>query len=382
METRANHVLIGAFVLVSLLASLAFVVWKSDVTGSGDRRGFVILFDGSVRGLNPASDVLFNGLRVGKVRALRIWPQDSRKVEVMIWIKPDTPVRANSQASIVQTGLTAMSAVQISPGTADVALVEGALAYPYSAIAADPGTASASLLEAAPELVSNANAAFQRLNAIIADNQVSIRATVTSVERFATVLDASREDVAAIVRNTRVLSDQLSADWSQARELIASTNAAVARFDALVARNEKAIDQTLTNSALVSSTLASKSEDMAATLTNLRVLSEQLQQVSGKLDLTLDAASGLLKGTDTASLAGEMRSTVASFRELAGRLDRDLTGADGLTNQTKRSLKEFERFMREGAKAAGSMDRTLETIERNPQSLLFGGKKVPDYIPQ
>jgi phospholipid/cholesterol/gamma-HCH transport system substrate-binding protein len=386
METRANHVLIGAFLLASIFAVLGFIAWKSDVTGSGDRQAYVVLLDGPVRGLSTASDVLFNGLRVGKVRALRIWPDDSRKVEAVLWVKPGTPVRTNSTASIVQTGLTALAAVQISPGTPDTALVPGTLEAPFPTIPADPGTRNANLLEAAPELVSNANAAFQRINTLLADNQDSIRNTVSGLEKFATALEASREDFTALVKNARNVSEDLKGELrtglAQVRQLAETSNAAVARIDALIARNEAAFDKTLANTAAVSETLASKREDIAATISNVKQLSEQVQRVSAKLETTLDQASTMLNGSDNKALFTEVRQTVESFRDLAQKLDTSLTGADGLTNQAKRSLKEFNQFMREGSRAAGSADRTLDTITRNPQSLLFGGKKVPDYTPQ
>jgi phospholipid/cholesterol/gamma-HCH transport system substrate-binding protein len=377
METRANHVMIGLFVLVGMLAALAFVVWKSDAS-SGDRRAFVVLFDGPVRGLGASSDVLFNGLDVGKVRSLRISPTDSRKVEALVWLEPGTPVRTNSHASIVQTGLTGLAAVQISPGTPDAAMVEGAKSAPFPRIDADPATASGSLLEAMPELVANANAAFQRVNTLVADNQDAIRATVTSVERFAKVLDDKRTDIASIIDNAKTFSDA----GNDMKKLLATADAAIARIDGLVARSGPALTSTLDNAALVSATLAERRDDIAATLVQARALSETVQGLSKKLERTLDEASGLMSGTDNRSLAVEIKTTVASFRTLAENLERSLNGADGLTGQGKRSLAAFERFMREGAKAAATADRTMDGFERDPQKLLFGGKKVPEYVPQ
>ena len=38
-------------------------------------------------------------------------------------------------------------------------------------------------------------------------------------------------------------------------------------------------------------------------------------------------------------------------------------------------------FMRDGRRAARSLDRVLTKIEQNPQSLIFGGSSVPEYNP-
>jgi phospholipid/cholesterol/gamma-HCH transport system substrate-binding protein len=37
--------------------------------------------------------------------------------------------------------------------------------------------------------------------------------------------------------------------------------------------------------------------------------------------------------------------------------------------------------MRDGRRAARSLDRVLEQIEKNPQSFLFGGSTIPEYTP-
>ncbi len=54
METRANHILIGVFVLGLLGLMLGFIYWmKSDASGSAGKSYYVV-FDGSVQGLsNP-----------------------------------------------------------------------------------------------------------------------------------------------------------------------------------------------------------------------------------------------------------------------------------------------------------------------------------------
>jgi phospholipid/cholesterol/gamma-HCH transport system substrate-binding protein len=279
METRANHVLIGAFVLLALAGMLGFAVWKSDLANTPDRRSYSILFEGPVRGLSTASDVLFNGLKVGKIKRVRIAPEDSRLVEVVVWVLPDTPVRANSKASIGQSGLAALATVQISPGTPDAALVPGTITAPFPYIPADRGLGATSLLEAAPQALSNANSAFERLNTILADNQQSIRASVKSVEDFAKVLQDNREDVANLIHNARTVSE----DMTKLRGLMEQASATLGRIDGVIARTEGPLTATLKNAEAVSGALAERKDDLATTIANARELSEQFKQVTAKL---------------------------------------------------------------------------------------------------
>ena len=70
MEIRARYTLIGAFTLAVILGVFAFVYWLHNAGGLGDRAISRLVF-GPVSGLLPGSPVLFNGIRVGEVTALR-----------------------------------------------------------------------------------------------------------------------------------------------------------------------------------------------------------------------------------------------------------------------------------------------------------------------
>ena len=67
METKANYLVIGAFVLAVLAAGFGFVYWMQSF-GSGGEKRYQIVFEGGVSGISTASNVLFNGIRVGKVQ--------------------------------------------------------------------------------------------------------------------------------------------------------------------------------------------------------------------------------------------------------------------------------------------------------------------------
>ena len=77
METKANHLLIGGFVLGILVLGFGFVYWMQNLSG-GRSTSYAIVFQGSVAGLTTASQVLFNGVKVGQVTSLAIEEVDSR----------------------------------------------------------------------------------------------------------------------------------------------------------------------------------------------------------------------------------------------------------------------------------------------------------------
>lgn len=312
METKANHLMIGGFVLAVLLSGFGFVYWMQGF-GSGGEKRYDIVFQGGVSGISTASNVLFNGIRVGKVQGMRLDPEDARLVRVRISISGNTPVRTNSRARIESQGLTGGSAIQVTPGTPDTPLLVARNDDEVPVIKADRAS-SQSLFDAAPEVMGNANALLVRLNDVIADNQDSIRTTITNVESFTGMLNERKDDIDAVIRDAKALS-------------------------------------------------------------------EQIKRVADKIEKSVDNFSQYMTD-DGESFLAQAQEAAASFKQLAEKLDKSLgDSADGMTRFAKDGLKEFELFMREGRRAARSLDRVLEQIESNPQSFLFGGKNVPEYTP-
>ena len=138
METKANYLMIGGFVLGVLALAFIFVFWMSNFAGGGKR--YYIVFDSSVAGLTTGSSVGFNGIKVGEVQSFALDPEDARKVQVLVSVRDDTPVRENSHASFQSMGLTGGSGIQITPGTPDSPFLVATAEIPIPVIKADPGS--------------------------------------------------------------------------------------------------------------------------------------------------------------------------------------------------------------------------------------------------
>jgi phospholipid/cholesterol/gamma-HCH transport system substrate-binding protein len=310
METKANHLVIGGFVLLMVGAAFAFVYWIENFMGGGSSRQYYVVFNGSVQGLAEAGSVLFNGLRVGSVKKLAIMPEDTRKIRALIAVSADTPVRENSRARISQQGLAGWVALEITPGSPDSPMLSAKPGEPLPVITADLGGSGGGLMSAVPEALGNANALFARLNEIVADNEDLVHRTAKNVASFTAMLDQNKDDIAGVIKDAHTLSS---------------------RFNALADKLEGAVD----------------------------------------------------KVTDgDNSIVSQGQQAVTSFRKLADKLDKSLGDqADGLTQQARRSMREFENFMRDGRRMADSLDRVLQKVENNPSSLIFGGSQVPEYKP-
>ena len=200
METKANYLMIGGFVLGVLTLAFMFVFWMSNFAGGGKR--YFIIFEGSVAGLTTGSSVGPNGIKVGEVQSMALDPEDARKVQVLIGVDDATPVRENSRANIQSMGLTGGSGVQISPGSPESPFLVATDDNPIPVIKADRALGQG-LFDAAPAVMNNANTLLSKLNDVVDENQSSIHTTVTNVEAFTTMMNERKEDISAAIQDLR-----------------------------------------------------------------------------------------------------------------------------------------------------------------------------------
>jgi phospholipid/cholesterol/gamma-HCH transport system substrate-binding protein len=185
METRAPYALIGAFVLVVIAAVFGFVYWLNNTGGLGQRALFQVRFESSVSGLLTGAAVLFNGIRVGEVTALRLSAEDPRQVTATIAVAPSTPIRADTQVGLEFQGLTGVPVIALQGGSA------GAPAAPGFVLVADPSSGQ-SMTQAARQ-------ALMRVDTVLAENAAPLHETIANINTFAGALARNSEKVDGII---------------------------------------------------------------------------------------------------------------------------------------------------------------------------------------
>ena len=197
METKANYLMIGGFVLGALVFAFIFIFWITNFAGGGKR--YLIVFEGSVAGLTSGSSVSFNGIKIGEVQTFALDPTDGRKVQIVIGVRDDLPVREDSRASIKSLGLTGGKGVEITPGTPDSPLLVATDEDPIPTIQAARG-GSGGLFDAAPAALNSANAFIQHLDDVVAKNEEAINSTMTNMSEFTTMLNQQDEEISQTIK--------------------------------------------------------------------------------------------------------------------------------------------------------------------------------------
>ena len=100
METRAHHVIIGAFAIGVFMLALGFVLWLSKSSIDREFAYYDIIFNEAVTGLGKGGTVQYNGIKIGEVAQLSLAKDDPRKVIARIRIDADTPIKMDTRAKL------------------------------------------------------------------------------------------------------------------------------------------------------------------------------------------------------------------------------------------------------------------------------------------
>ncbi|MFV0299127.1 MAG: MlaD family protein [Hyphomicrobiaceae bacterium] len=297
METRANTLIVGIFALALLGGALLFARWTVDQGMGGGGTTHRVLFTGSVAGLSPGANVLFNGIKVGAVETISIYPKDTRKVEVALHLKPGVPVRSSSQASITQVGITGLSAIQISAGEPNTPLLPEANGGAPIDIAAKPQLPG-SIMDAMPEILNNVNSLFVRLNQLVDSNEKVLSKSMESMRDFTDVLAKNKDAIGGTLANMH--------------EITESFRTSAARLDAMMAKIDKSM-LSGDSSVVIQATKAMKA---------LRETAEKLDKaVGGNAEQLATVARRSLQEFEL--LARDGRRTAQSIDRLVVRFERD-----------------------------------------------------------
>jgi phospholipid/cholesterol/gamma-HCH transport system substrate-binding protein len=173
MSTEAK---VGAFVL-SCVAVLAFTVIYLLNAQFG---GGTVQYETYLRyagGLEPGASVLFGGINVGRVTAVRPWAKDPTRIEILLEVKNDTPLNEKSIAKLGFVSVMNSAALSITTGSNEAKRLS-----PGSTIASQE---AASLDEIAGKLATVADSA----NALITQAQGELDGISGNVNHLLANLD-------------------------------------------------------------------------------------------------------------------------------------------------------------------------------------------------
>ena len=307
METRANHIWVGAVTLVLLAALAAFIIWLARL-GEGTQDEYDIFFKQSVSGLANGSQVSYSGVPVGQVSQIRLWEKDPEFVRVRIKVGEDVPILVGTTATI-QGSFTGVSTI----------LLEGARS------GAPPITCeTTSCTEGVPEIPTKPGG----LGELLSNAPLLLERLATLTERLTQLLsDRNQASIAGILDNTNQMTEDLSTATPELRGTLVElqgtlreAQGALGEFENVVGSTDRIINQEGANLAVeLRKTLGSASqaaESLSATLEDARPATRQLNEE------TLPAAQATLE---------DLRRTSQALRRVTEDIEQD--GLTSLVSQ-------------------------------------------------
>ena len=298
---------IGMIFVISSIAFVGGLMYLQEMTFRKSNYTFIVLFD-NVQGLHVGDQVDMLGKKIGKVSKSRIMGQKIA-VELSIDNSFAFSIPVDSKIEVKSEGLIGSKFISITPGfnTKDFILpdetVEGLREFDFSEIT--PGIVP---------LTQDLSAFARRLKATLGEEEKDkIQLTFKNIESLTAGLDTF------IKNNRNFVTDT---DRKNFQDFIKNLNGAVKDLKYGINKEIGKIDGMLDDLKQVTD----KSDDLSATISELRTSSESFSSITQKLDLILtkmesgEGTFGKLINNDTLhesmnSLINDVRTLVKDFKD-------------------------------------------------------------------
>lgn len=305
METRANYGLIGAFVMMAMVALVLFAVWISKVQFSKEYAIFDVVFEGAVNGLSEGGEVRFNGIKVGEVTNLGLDSTDPNNVIARIRVDSNTPVKSDSRAELGLLGITGMTFIQIKAGSPDEPLLSKGV-RPYPPRIKTDKTQLEQIFSEGEGLITTGTDTLNRVNTLFRPENVDRISNILANIEELTAMTSGEKGLAADARRAIRAMEGAGAAMNEAAVAV---DAASVQFDANVAMMTK----------------------------DTMLLLEDMQGVVKTADKTIVSVEGVITdelAPDAQEVMNELSTTLQDVQLLMQRLD-------GVVAELERDPREF-----------------------------------------
>jgi phospholipid/cholesterol/gamma-HCH transport system substrate-binding protein len=230
METKANYVAVGVFVLACVIGLVVTILWLAGIQYSQEFAYYQSYFKGPVTGLGKGTVTRYNGIEVGRITDLEFDPNDPQLVIVTMQLQPNLNIREDSVASIDSQGLTGGSFVEITGGTAASPLLVTREGQRYPVIHTKPST-FAQLQQSAPEVIAKLNVAASRLNDLLNDdNRRALAHVLANLDETTRVIARRSADIDATIANANKVMANLNDATSSLRPALNHVDLTVQKY--------------------------------------------------------------------------------------------------------------------------------------------------------
>jgi phospholipid/cholesterol/gamma-HCH transport system substrate-binding protein len=214
--------------------------------------------------------VRFNGIKVGEVDSLRIDPDNTNRVIARIRVSNDVPVKTDSAAQLEPIGLTGVTLIQLSAGSADAQLLRPGFGGPPPRIRGR-GSQIDILFERSEDIALRASEAMAAVRDLLTDENIQ---RVTQILNNLDTVSSQLADRRSVITRSgeaageiTTLARQMQHDLSQLDQVVANLNQATARANGETLPEVTQAAEEIRNAAASINRVASNLEENPSILT-------------------------------------------------------------------------------------------------------------------
>jgi phospholipid/cholesterol/gamma-HCH transport system substrate-binding protein len=295
METRAHHVIIGAFAIGIFLLAMGFVLWLSKSSIDQQFAYYDIVFNEAVTGLSKGGTVQYNGIKVGEVTQLSLAKDDPRKVIARIRLDSEVPVKQDTRAKLGLQGVTGVAFIQLSGGAPASPALKPTPQNPVPVIPSEESALS-KLLASGSDIITSANDLLIRANQVLSQENVDrISRTLENLEGVTDTVNSQREDLSLALKQLSSATGELKKTLTtldsmatttndlmknNARQVLESTNKALESIDRVANATNSLISD---NRAAIGEFSEQGLRQLGPAIVELRETLRSLKQVADRL---------------------------------------------------------------------------------------------------
>ncbi|MBO0343590.1 MCE family protein [Roseibium sp. CAU 1637] len=342
METRANYITIGAFMMATLVAAFVVVYWLAVTAETRDNDFLKIVLPAPVTGLSVGGDVYFNGIKQGDVTSLDFDRDDPKVIVATVRLKPGTPVRADSTAFLNFQLLSGVAYVELNGGTLDSPILFDHGSDEIPVIRAGR-SAYDDIVAGARDAIAKVDSTMETVDGFMKTNTVTVTKTLDNVQTFTEALASNSEGVETFMSSIGSASDAFSSLASrlkgvvdEAERILASVPSdkvgeivgGLSEFSNSLGEASKGVDQVVVEAQSAAKEIQTFSKGLNAGLTDVRAIVAAVdpkqvdQAVRGVASLGEvlenrqdDLDSLVVSSKDTMANLKAMSATVAEHQE-------------------------------------------------------------------
>jgi phospholipid/cholesterol/gamma-HCH transport system substrate-binding protein len=198
-------------------------------------------------GIGPGADVLFGGINVGRVNAVRAWDHDPTYIEILLDVKGGTPLNQKSVAKLGSVSLMSNPAVSITTGSHDAPLLEAGQTIPSEETVSidDMARKLSGIADNAGELITEVQVDLKQISGranLLLSNLNDVTGPVNR-QQLAGVLSQANSLLAAQSPRIDRITAQIESLSHDADDVVKKTGPLLDHVDGTVANVNSTVDQ-------------------------------------------------------------------------------------------------------------------------------------------